>query len=87
MKCYFTFNNDIENNETYMNMLDVALQSARKNTTLDLYALYDGNVEDKLYSILKKYNVKVYICKLSFYNLLENFYDKDYNKLCNFKNL
>ena len=80
MKCYFTFNNDIENNKIYLDMLELALRTARKNTTLDLYALYEGTKEDKLYSILKKYNVNVQICKLSFYDLLENFYDEQYKK-------
>ena len=87
MKCYFTFNNDIENNKTYKEMLEIALQTARKNTTLDLYSLYDGSKEDELYSILQKYGVKVTICKLSFYHLLEHFYDNKYNEQCNFKQL
>ncbi len=87
MKCYFTFNNDIENNKTYLNMLETALKTARENTTLDLHALYEGNPEDKLYLLLKKYDVKVSFCKLSFYNLLESFYDQKYNESCGFKNL
>ncbi len=74
MKCYFTFNNDVENNEVYLNMLEVALKSARQNTTLDLNALYEGNASDKLYRILRKYNVKVNLCSLSFYPELEKFY-------------
>lgn len=80
MKCYFTFNNDIENNPPYLQMLEAALASARQNTTLDLYALFDGNKEDKIYQILQKYHIKTTICHLSFYDKLQHFYDEAYER-------
>ena len=59
-------------------MLKACLESARKNTTLDLYCLYDGKKDDYLYSLLIKYNVNVKLVTIPFYNELSHIYTNDY---------
>ncbi len=66
LKCFFAFSNDIENNKIYTDMLIATLASARANTTLDLHCLYDGEKNDKLYAILRKYDVTVHIKTIPF---------------------
>lgn len=78
LKCYFAFSNDIERNQCYIDMLRAGLSSARKNTTLDLYCLYDGDEDDYLYSLLMEYNVKVKIAKISFLSQLKKIYTPAY---------
>lgn len=78
LKCYFAFSNDISNKHYYVEMLKACLESARKNTTLDLHCLYDGNKEDDLYDLLLQYNVKVKIASIPFYDKLSGIYTKEY---------
>jgi hypothetical protein len=66
MKCYFAFGDDIINNEIYIQMLKTCLASARQNTALDLYCLYDGQKDDKLYKILTDFNVNIIIASIPF---------------------
>jgi len=87
MKLYFTFNNDIEGNTVYIDMLKACLISAKKNTTLQLNAIYDGNDSDRLYNILIDNGVNVIRHSLSFYDKLNNFYDDTYKKLTNMENM
>jgi len=80
LKCYFAFSNDIENNQVYIDMLIACLNSARKNTTLDLHCLYDGNKDDKLYAILNQFHVKTKIAKIPFEEELSKIYTHEYMK-------
>mgnify|MGYP003289729704 CR=1 FL=1 len=78
LKCYFAFSNDIENNQVYVDMLSACLSSAKKNTTLDLHCLYDGEKSDKLYNILSDYNVHTHICRIPFENFIYDLYSESY---------
>ena len=78
LKCYFAFSDDIINKQYYVEMLKACLESARRNTTLDLYCLYDGKEGDSLYNLLMEYNVNVKIATIPFYNELSKIYTKDY---------
>lgn len=78
LKCFFAFSNDIESNQIYTELLIATLESAKKNTSLDLYCLYDGIKDDKLYKILKKYGVEVYITSIPFFDDLKRIYNKKY---------
>lgn len=78
LKCFFAFSNDIENNKTYTDMLVATLASARKNTTLDLHCLYDGNKTDKLYKILRKYDVVVHIKTIPFMDKIKKIYTPEF---------
>jgi lipopolysaccharide biosynthesis glycosyltransferase len=78
MKCYFAFSDDILNNQTYVDMLTVCLKSARKNTTLDLHALYDGKKGDKLYNILDSYGVNIIVATVPFKGDIYKIYTEEY---------
>ena len=65
MKCYFAVTAPDSEKNVYVSLLEVALKSARLNTTLDLYVLYDGPREHKCYQILKEYNVNIIEHKFS----------------------
>ena len=58
LKCYFAFGCDIINKSHYVEMLKACLESAKRNTLLELHCLYDGRENDDLYNILMEYNVK-----------------------------
>ena len=80
LKCYFAFSNDIENNQVYIDMLMACLNSARKNTTLDLHCLYDGEKSDKLYLMLSDYNVHIHLCRIPFEESIYALYSESYMK-------
>lgn len=77
MKLYYTLNNGLEKSEIQLNMLELSLKSAKKNTNLDLYALYDGSENDTVYNILKKYSVKIFLCSCSFKESLQKYYNNN----------
>lgn len=74
MKLYFTLTNGVNNSEIHLNMLRLCLKSARENTSLDLYALYDGEIGDNSYNIFKENGVNVILCKCSFTDKLKKYY-------------
>lgn len=74
MKLYFTLTNGVNNSEVHLNMLRLCLKSARENTSLDLYALYDGEIGDNSYNIFKENGVNVILCKCSFTDKLKKYY-------------
>lgn len=76
MKVYFTLTDGVENSPINLDMLNVALKSARENTSLKLYALYDGTVDDKAYKIFKANGVNITLCKCSFADKLEYYYEQ-----------
>ena len=51
MKCYFALTEPDLENSVYIDLLEATLKSAVKNTTLDLYALYDGNDNGLCYDL------------------------------------
>lgn len=62
----------------YNDLLYASLKSARLNTSLDLYALYDGSTEGRCYEILKEFNVNIILHKFSHKQYLEKVYPKEF---------
>ncbi len=86
MKCYFCLTEPDDANSIYLDMLYVSLKSARKNTSLDLYVLYDGSEDGRCYSILKEFNVKIIKHKFSHKDYLKKTFPENYiMKLCGHK--
>lgn len=90
MKCYFALSDDVTESDSYYAMFMCALESARKNTSLDLHCLYDfrktvsDNIEDdRMYTLLKQYNVTIHLTSIDFEKELCNVYTDDYLKECN----
>ena len=80
MKCYFALTEPDLQNSVYIDLLEVTLKSAVNNTTLDLYALYDGNNTGACYDLLRKYNVNIIFHKFSHEDFLPQVYPKSYLK-------
>ena len=59
MKCYFCLTEPDSNNSPYLDLLYVSLKSARENTKLDLYVIYDGTENGRCWQILKEFDVKI----------------------------
>ena len=78
MKCYFALTEPDQDNEVYIDLLEVALKSATTNTSLDLYALYDGSKESPCYKLLQHYNVTTIFHKFSHEDYLPKVYPKNY---------
>ena len=78
MKCYFCVVEPNSDNDVYLDLLYVCLKSARQNTNLDLYVLYDGSDVGHCYSILKEFDVHIIKHKFSHYDYLEKTYPQEY---------
>lgn len=90
MKCYFALSDNVSNRDDYYYMFECSLESAKRNTTLDLHCLFDyrktytQKIEDDLiYQLLLKYNVTIHICSIDFESELLNVYTDDYLKEIN----
>lgn len=75
MKVYFTLTSGINKSQILLDMLSLCLKSAKKNTSLNLYALYDGEINDASYKIFTDNNVNVILCKCSFKDKLKKYYE------------
>lgn len=80
MKCYFCLTEPDAQNSIYLDLLYVSLKTARQNTTLDLYVLYDGSETGRCYQILKEFDVHIIKHEFSHKNYLEKTYPQDYIK-------
>lgn len=78
MKCYLALTEPDSDNEVYIDLLEVTLKSANSNTSLVLYALYDGNIESPCYKLLKKYKVNIISHKFSHEQYLPKIYPLSY---------
>lgn len=85
MKCYFALSDDVSNNETYYAMFLCTLESAKKNTSLELHCLYDFRKtytnfiqNDRIYKLLKEYGVIIHEISIDFEKSLFNIYTDDY---------
>ena len=78
MKCYICFSAPKSDNDVYVDALEATLISARKNTTLDLIALYDGPENHRCFYLLKKYNVTILKHCFSHKKCLELIYPDEY---------
>lgn len=74
MKLYFTLTDGVEKSQINLDMLRLALKSAKENTSLELYALYDGTKDDKAYKIFQEYGTHIIMCKCSFADKIEKYY-------------
>jgi len=90
MKCYFALSDDVSNNDVYYWMFVATLNSAKKNTKLDLHCLFDfrkTNVEniedDRIFQLLKKYEVNIHLVTIDFEDYLLKVYTDEYLKKCN----
>jgi hypothetical protein len=78
MKCYFACNSGVSDSKVYRDLLEVTLKTARKNTTLDLYCLYDGTPDDPACTIMRKYGVHVVFHRITFEKELLELYTPEY---------
>ena len=78
MKCYICLTAPDDSHNVYIDMLNATLKSARNNTSLDLYALYDGPIEHKAYKLLEFYNVNIIKHSFSHKEYLEKVYPKEF---------
>lgn len=90
MKCYFALSDNVSNRDDYYYMFECSLESAKRNTTLDLHCLFDYRKtytqkieDDRIYQLLLKYNVTIHICSIDFESELLNVYTDDYLKEIN----
>ena len=74
MKLYFTLTDGINKSQVHLEMLRLALKSAKENTSLKLNILYDGNTCDEAYKIFKEYDANIILCKCSFEEKLDKYY-------------
>ena len=72
MKCYICLTAPQDDNDVYVSTLEATLASARKNTSLDIVALYDGSEDSKCYKLLKIFRVEVIKHEFSHKRYLEN---------------
>lgn len=78
MKCYICLTDSVVGRKDYFDMLEVALISARKNTTLTMVCLYDGEVNDPVYRLLEKFDVEIILHKLPYEKELMEIYPKEW---------
>ncbi len=90
MKCYFALSDDVSQNDNYYWMFVATINSAIKNTDLELHCLYDfrktfvQNIEeDRIYKLLKDKNVKIHLSTIDFERELLSVYTDDYLKKIN----
>lgn len=80
MKCYLCLTEPDEQNSVYLDLLYVSLKSARQNTNLDLYVVYDGSEEGRCYEILKEFDVHIIKQEFSHKQELKNIYTDEFMK-------
>lgn len=78
MKCYFACNSGVTVRDVYRDMLEVTLKTARQNTTLDLYCIYDGTPGDKAHRTLLRYDVTTIFHRITFEKELLELYTPEY---------
>lgn len=78
MKCYICLTDSISTRKDYLDLLQVTLISARKNTSLELVCLYDGEKDDATYKLLKKYHVHVIFHPIPYKQELMEIYPKEW---------
>ncbi|WP_164954500.1 glycosyltransferase [Succinivibrio dextrinosolvens] len=64
----------------YSELLEVSLNSARKNTSLDIIILYDGPDKHIYMDVMNKYNVKIIRWKFSHFEALKKTFTAEYLK-------
>ena len=78
MKCYICLTDSIVTRKDYLDLLKVMLISARKNTSLHLVCLYDGNTNDPVYNLLKEFNVEIILHQLPYKLELMEIYPREW---------
>lgn len=80
MKCYFCLTAPLSDDDIYVDLLEVSLKTAKKNTSLRLVALYDGPKVHRCYRLLQEYNVQIIEHVFSHRKFLEKVYPEKYLK-------
>ena len=80
MKCYICLTAPKDDNDVYVSTLEATLASARKNTSLDIVALYDGSEDSKCYKLLKTFRVEIIKHEFSHKRYLEKIYPNEHIK-------
>lgn len=78
MKCYICLTDSISTRKDYLDLLKVTLISARKNTSLQLICLYDGQVNDPTYRLLESYGVEILLHTLPYKQELMEIYPHEW---------
>lgn len=80
MKCYICLTAPQNDNDVYVSTLEATLVSARKNTSLDIVALYDGSDDNRCYKLLKTFEVEIIRHEFSHKSCLEKIYPNEHIK-------
>ncbi len=90
MKCYFALSDDVAENDEYYYMFMATINSARKNTSLELHCLYDFRKtyvsdikKDRIYNLLKESKVVIHNVSIDFEKELMEVYTDEYLKSIN----
>lgn len=78
MKCYFALTAPEDGNSLYADLFEVALKSARLNTSLDLHVLYDGPDDHRCRRLMEQYGAHVIPHRFSRREQLLKVYDEDW---------
>ena len=78
MKCYICLTAPDEENSVYTDLLEATVVSARKNTSLEMIALYDGPHSHPCYQIMIENGVNVIDHVFSHKKYLETTYPKEF---------
>lgn len=78
MKCYICLTDSVVDRSDYFDMLKVALISARRNTSLRLVCLYDGQINDPIYNLLSEFDVEIIIHELPYKQELMEIYPREW---------
>ena len=80
MKCYICLTAPHDDNDVYVSTLEATLVSARKNTSLEIVALYDGSEDSKCYKLLEFFEVEIIKHEFSHKSYLDKIYPNEHIK-------
>ncbi|WP_295484428.1 glycosyltransferase [uncultured Succinatimonas sp.] len=80
MKCYICLTAPHDDNDVYVSTLEATLVSARKNTSLEIVALYDGSEDSECYKLLKLFEVEIIKHEFSHKSYLDKIYPNEHIK-------
>lgn len=78
MKCYICLTDSVVGRKDYMDLLQVTLSSARKNTTLKMICLYEGKVGDPVYRLLEEYGTEIILHEFPFKKEIMEIYPEEW---------
>lgn len=78
LKCYLAVVAPDDETSVYIDLLEVALKSAKLNTTLDINVLYDGPKGHRCHNLLNKYDAHIIPHKFSHEKDIERLFNRDF---------